>query len=159
MAVHRRMARRVRVIGISRSPGSSSSTECIYLTIVASGEWRRRVFHPEPRYFERAREFAYYIAIRRTPPPEDFYNGLQRLAYTFAILFGSSMVLSGLAIYKPVQLYWMTAAVRRLRRRARSAFGLPVFARAVQGDRTWLSSHSIRETIVNMMTGGKRELD
>ena len=83
----------------------------IYLTyMIASGEWRRRVFIPGRDTSNALAMFAYYLRLRKTPPPEDFYNGLQRLAYTSAILFGCVVVLSGLAIYKPVQLYWITAA-------------------------------------------------
>jgi len=83
----------------------------IYLIyMIASGEWRRRVFIPTRDTSNALAMFAYYLRIRKTPPPEDFYNGLQRMAYTSAILFGVVVVLSGLAIYKPVQLYWITAA-------------------------------------------------
>jgi thiosulfate reductase cytochrome b subunit len=84
----------------------------IYLIyMIASGEWRRRVFIPTRDTSNALAMFAYYLRIRKTPPPEDFYNGLQRVAYTSAILFGVVVVLSGLAIYKPVQLYWITAAL------------------------------------------------
>jgi thiosulfate reductase cytochrome b subunit len=75
----------------------------------ASGEWRRRLFLPRRDTRNALRMFAYYTRLSRTPPPEDFYNGLQRLAYTGAILIGIAMVLSGLAIYKPVQLHWLAA--------------------------------------------------
>ncbi|MGH7916194.1 MAG: cytochrome b/b6 domain-containing protein [Candidatus Binataceae bacterium] len=74
----------------------------------ASGEWRRRLFLPRQDVGGALRQFAYYTRIRRTPPPADFYNGLQRLAYNCAIIFGVVMVLSGLAIYKPVQLHFLT---------------------------------------------------
>src|SRR5271154_1768656 len=57
----------------------------IYLTyMVASGEWRRRVFLPTRDASNAIAMFAYYLRIRKTPPPEDFYNGLQRIAYTAA---------------------------------------------------------------------------
>jgi thiosulfate reductase cytochrome b subunit len=83
----------------------------IYLIyMIASGEWRRRVFIPTRDTSNAIAMFGYYLRIRKTPPPEDFYNGLQRVAYTSAILFGLVVVFSGLAIYKPVQLYWITAA-------------------------------------------------
>ncbi|MFZ2063451.1 MAG: cytochrome b/b6 domain-containing protein [Candidatus Binatus sp.] len=83
----------------------------IYLIyMIASGEWRRRVFIPTRDSSNAIAMFGYYLRIRRTPPPEDFYNGLQRMAYTSAILFGLVVVFSGLAIYKPVQLHWITAA-------------------------------------------------
>ncbi|SRR5579875_535215 len=81
----------------------------IYLIyFAASGEWRRRLFQPGRDTRHAIAQFAYYLRIRRTPPPPDFYNGLQRLAYTCAIIFGLIMVLSGLALYKPVQLHWLT---------------------------------------------------
>ena len=107
----------------------------IYLTyMIASGEWRRRVFIPSRDTTNALAMFGYYLRIRKTPPPEDFYNGLQRMAYTSAILFGVVVVLSGLAIYKPVQLHWITAAIRGIRRRPRGAFELPRFARSVHGN-------------------------
>ncbi len=82
----------------------------IYLIyMIASGEWRRRVFIPTRDTSNALAMFAYYLRFRKTPPAEDFYNGLQRMAYTSAILFGLVVVFSGLAIYKPVQLYWITA--------------------------------------------------
>jgi thiosulfate reductase cytochrome b subunit len=37
------------------------------------------------------------------------YNAVQRLAYVGIILAGVVIVLSGLAIWKPVQLWWLTA--------------------------------------------------
>jgi thiosulfate reductase cytochrome b subunit len=84
----------------------------IYLIyMIASGEWHRRVFLPTRDTSNALAMFAYYVRIRKTPPPEDFYNGLQRLAYTSAILFGVVVALSGLAIYKPVQLHWITTAL------------------------------------------------
>src|SRR5271155_4215549 len=81
----------------------------IYLIyVIASGEWRRRVFIPSRDTSNALAMFAYYLRLRKTPPTEDFYNGLQRLAYTSAILFAAVVVLSGLAIYKPVQLHLLT---------------------------------------------------
>ncbi len=76
---------------------------------VVSGEWRRRLFLPGRDAFNASRMFIYYLRLSPDPPPEDFYNGLQRLAYTSAIIFGIVVVLSGLAIYKPLQLHWLTA--------------------------------------------------
>jgi len=74
----------------------------------ASGEWRRRMFLPRRDTAGALAMFKFYLRIRKTPPPHEFYNGLQRLAYTSALIFGLVMVLSGLAIYKPVQLHWLT---------------------------------------------------
>ena len=74
-----------------------------------SGEWRRRLFLPGRDTPGAIKMFGYYVRILRNPPPEDFYNGLQRLAYTSVIVFAVVEILSGLAIYKPVQLWWLTA--------------------------------------------------
>ncbi|HUO04575.1 MAG TPA: cytochrome b/b6 domain-containing protein [Candidatus Binataceae bacterium] len=75
---------------------------------IVSGEWRRRIFLPRRDATGAFAMLSYYLRIRKEPPPEDFYNGLQRLAYTSAILFGIGVVASGLAIYKPVQFYRLT---------------------------------------------------
>src|SRR5579885_316505 len=74
-----------------------------------SGEWRRRLFLPKRDGAGAVRMFAWYVRVAKNPPPPDFYNGLQRLAYTSVIVFAIVAVLSGLAIYKPVQLWWIAA--------------------------------------------------
>jgi thiosulfate reductase cytochrome b subunit len=128
----------------------------IYLIyMIASGEWRRRVFIPSRDTSNALAMFAYYLRLRKSPPPEDFYNGLQRMAYTSAILFGVVVVLSGLAIYKPVQLYWITAA-----------FGGYDVARVVHLSclvllASFTAMHLVLvalhpRTIVTMVTGGHR---
>lgn len=82
----------------------------IYLIyFFTSGEWRRRLFLPGRDTPGAIRMFAYYIRALRTPPPQEFYNGLQRLAYTSIIVFAMVEIMSGLAIYKPVQLWWLAA--------------------------------------------------
>jgi thiosulfate reductase cytochrome b subunit len=75
------------------------------VTLVASGEWRRRLFWP-PRDARNAWQTVLHdLRIRREPPASvGLYNGMQRLAYTGALLVAPLLVLSGLALYKPVQL-------------------------------------------------------
>jgi len=81
----------------------------IYLAyFFGSGEWRRRLFIPWHDLQSAILTWAYYVRIVKNPPEVALYNGLQKLAYTGALLFGLLMVLSGLAIYKPVQLHWLT---------------------------------------------------
>jgi thiosulfate reductase cytochrome b subunit len=75
--------------------------------LVASGEWRRRFFWPPRDTGPALRQLAFYLRLRREPPPVDLYNGLQRLAYTSALLLALVEVASGLVIYKPVQLDWL----------------------------------------------------
>jgi thiosulfate reductase cytochrome b subunit len=71
---------------------------------VVSGEWRRRAFHPRRDGRNAIETAAWYLRIRSSPPEHGLYNGLQRLSYTVAIALGALEVLSGLALYKPVQL-------------------------------------------------------
>lgn len=82
----------------------------VYLAYaLASGEWRRRFAH-HWRDAGGALEMAlYYLRIRPSPPDTGLglYNPLQRIGYTAAIALAAVEVLSGLAIYKPVQLSWL----------------------------------------------------
>jgi thiosulfate reductase cytochrome b subunit len=78
----------------------------IYL--IASGEWRAIV--PVPSSLKRAARVALYDAhIVKDKPPQGKYNDAQRIAYTGVIAMGMLSILSGLAIYKPTQLAWLTA--------------------------------------------------
>jgi thiosulfate reductase cytochrome b subunit len=78
----------------------------IYLVI--SGEWRAIL--PVPGSLKRAVRVALYDAyILKKKPPQGKYNDAQRIAYTSVILMGIGSVLTGLAIYKPLQLAWLTA--------------------------------------------------
>lgn len=129
----------------------------IYLSyFFASGEWRRRLFQPGRDSLNGIRQFAYYTRIRSTPPPTDFYNGLQRLAYTSAILFGVIMVLSGLAIYKPVQLHWLTSFFGGYDTARVVHLGVLCLLVLFVASHLFLVAMHPRE-IVNMITGGKRE--
>ncbi len=47
------------------------------------------------------------LHIKRGLPPQKKYNAAQRIAYTVVLLMGLLMVLTGLAMYKPVQLNWL----------------------------------------------------
>ncbi len=48
------------------------------------------------------------LGLRKTPLPRAKYNAAQRLAYTGVILMGAGSLVTGLAIYKPTQLAWLT---------------------------------------------------
>ncbi len=76
---------------------------------IVSGEWRAIV--PVPSSLKRAPLVALHDAhIVKQKPPQGKYNDAQRIAYTSVILMGAGSLLSGLAIYKPLQLAWLTAA-------------------------------------------------
>lgn len=78
----------------------------IYLAL--SGEWRAML--PVPGSFGRAVRVALYDAkIVKKLPPQGKYNDAQRIAYTAVILMGAGSLVTGLAIYKPLQLAWLTS--------------------------------------------------
>ena len=129
----------------------------IYLIYqIVSGEWHRRVFLPRRDALNASQMFIYYLRVRPDPPPEDFYNGLQRLAYTSAIVFAAVVVLSGLAIYKPVQLHWLTMlfggydGARVVHFACLILLGLFTLSHIVL-----VALHP--RTLITMITGGRRE--
>ena len=77
--------------------------------LVLAGEWRPLLFRP--RDVGPAIEMQkYYLRLRRDHPPQGKHNALQKGAYTFIVLLGMLSVLTGLSLWKPVQLWWLTAA-------------------------------------------------
>lgn len=64
---------------------------------------------PEKKSFKQAFQVVLYdLKIRKTKPEQTKYNGAQRIAYTLVIIMGMGSLLTGLAIYKPVQLSGLT---------------------------------------------------
>lgn len=77
------------------------------LYTIFSGEWRAIL--PVPGSFKRALLVTLHDAhILNKLPPQGKYNDAQRIAYTGVILMGAGSILTGLAIYKPLQLAWLT---------------------------------------------------
>jgi len=75
---------------------------------LVSGEWRELL--PNRRTFRDAWNVLLHdLHIRKEPLPRVKFNGAQRLAYTGVVLMGLFSLLTGLAIYKPVQFAWLTA--------------------------------------------------
>ena len=73
-----------------------------------SGEWRELA--PNRHTLRDAWNVVLHdLRIRKGPLPKAKFNGAQKLAYTGVIAMGVGSLLSGLAIYKPVQLAWLTA--------------------------------------------------
>ena len=81
----------------------------IYLVyLLVSGEARTLAFRP--RDIPRAAQMQlYYLRLRREHPPQGKHNALQKGAYSFIVTLGIVSVLSGLAIWKPIQLGFLTA--------------------------------------------------
>ena len=72
-----------------------------------SGAWRNLV--PQRNSFKEAwLVLLHDLHIRKGLPPQDKYNAAQRIAYTAIIVMGIGSVITGLAIYKPVQFFWLT---------------------------------------------------
>ncbi|MEJ7585923.1 MAG: cytochrome b/b6 domain-containing protein [Ferruginibacter sp.] len=72
-----------------------------------SGAWRDLM--PNRNSFKEAWFVLLHdLHIRRTIPPQKKYNAAQRIAYTFIIIMGIGSAVTGLAIYKPVQFFWVT---------------------------------------------------
>ncbi len=72
-----------------------------------SGEWRHLL--PNRHSFREAwLVLLHDLKIRKTPVPQTGkYNAAQRVAYSAIILMGIGSVVTGFAIYKPVQLSWL----------------------------------------------------
>ncbi len=87
---------------------ANAAAYAVYL--FASGEWRRRLFFPRRDARSAWQTVLHDLRVRREPPASvGLYNGMQRLVYTAVLLVAPLLVLSGLAIYKPVQLPRLTA--------------------------------------------------
>ncbi len=72
-----------------------------------SGEWRELV--PKRNSFKEAwLVLLHDLHIRRGLPPQNKYNAAQRIAYSTIIVMGFGSLITGLAIYKPVQFYYLT---------------------------------------------------
>ncbi len=125
----------------------------IYLGI--SGEWRRRFFWPPRDAKPALHQVLYYLRIRKDEPPVDLYNSLQRSAYTAAVGLGILEVLSGLAIYKPVQFHhlcWLLGGYDGAR--VIHFVGLIALAGFVVSHVIMVALHP--KSLLEMITGGKR---
>jgi thiosulfate reductase cytochrome b subunit len=80
----------------------------LYVAYTAwSGEWRHLVPN-RPTFAEAWQVIRHDLGLRKEPLPRRKFNGAQRLAYTGVVAMGAGSLLTGLAIYKPVQLAWLT---------------------------------------------------
>lgn len=76
---------------------------------VLSGEWKYLV--PSLGSFKEAFQVVLHdLHLYRKPLPVKKFNGAQQIAYTSIVLMGAGSLLTGLSIYKPVQLHWLTSA-------------------------------------------------
>jgi thiosulfate reductase cytochrome b subunit len=75
--------------------------------LAASGEWRSLLFRPRD-VGPAVQMQLYYLRLRPDHPPQGKHNALQKGAYTAIVALGAISALTGFAIYKPVQLGWLT---------------------------------------------------
>lgn len=75
---------------------------------VFSGEWRYLV--PNRNSLGEAIQVVLHdLKIRKEPLPPRKFNGAQQISYSLIVLMGLGSLLTGVAIYKPVQIAWLTA--------------------------------------------------
>jgi thiosulfate reductase cytochrome b subunit len=81
----------------------------IYLAwFFVSGHWRE--LFPTITTFRLALPTILHdMGLSQVAPPQGKFNAMQRLVYTSVIFLAMIAVLSGFAIYKPVQIGWLTA--------------------------------------------------
>jgi thiosulfate reductase cytochrome b subunit len=73
-----------------------------------TGGWRKIV--PDRQHFQEAVAVVLHdLGIRRSAPVQGKYNAAQRVMYTGVVLMGGLIIISGFAIYKPIQLSWLTS--------------------------------------------------
>jgi len=78
------------------------------LYLLVSGEGKILAFRP--RDIPRAVQMQlYYLRLRKDHPPQGKHNALQKAAYSFIVVLAVLSILSGIAIWKPVQLAFLTA--------------------------------------------------
>lgn len=72
-----------------------------------SGEWRYLI--PDRDSFKEAwLVLLHDLGIRKMAPLQTKYNAAQKIAYSAIIVMGIGSLLTGLAIYKPTQFWWIT---------------------------------------------------
>ena len=81
----------------------------LYVTFtILSGEWRELL--PNLRSPREAIAVTMHdLRLRKTLPPQGKYNGAQKIAYTAIVLMGFGSLLTGIAIYRPTQVAWLTS--------------------------------------------------
>jgi len=75
---------------------------------IFSGEWKYLL--PDKRSFKEAWLVVLHdLHLRKELPPQGKYNAAQRIAYSAIIVMGFGSMVTGFAIYKPTQFWWLTA--------------------------------------------------
>ncbi|RYG38458.1 thiosulfate reductase [bacterium] len=78
--------------------------------LLRSGEWRT-LFPDRHSLKESIHVVLHDLHLSKRPLPRRKYNGAQRIAYTGVIVLGIGSLITGIAIYKPMQLSPLTQAL------------------------------------------------
>lgn len=81
----------------------------IYFLYLLFSKQYRFIFPDKHSWKEAWLVLLHDLHIKRGLPVQKKYNAAQRIAYTGVIFLGLGALLTGLAIYKPVQLSWLCA--------------------------------------------------
>jgi thiosulfate reductase cytochrome b subunit len=76
--------------------------------LLVSGEWRE-LFPRKESFREAFAVFLHDLGLRKELPPQGKFNAAQRFAYSSIFFMGMGSIITGLAIYKPIQLGWLVA--------------------------------------------------
>jgi thiosulfate reductase cytochrome b subunit len=80
----------------------------LYVTYtLISGAWRE-LFPNRHSFREAWQVLLHDLYLRKEKPPQRKFNGAQQIAYTAIIIMGFGSLLTGLAIYKPIQFSFVT---------------------------------------------------
>lgn len=126
---------------------------CYLLWGLCSGHFRRDLL---PLRFTTLRHDIWQTFTLRLRHRHGHYNAIQKLMYLGVLVLGLLLVLSGLAIWKPVQLYWLVAlfggfdSARYVHFFAMAGIGLFVVIHVAM-------VIIVPRTLWDMLTGGKRE--
>jgi thiosulfate reductase cytochrome b subunit len=80
------------------------------LDLALSGEWRK-VLPGRHSLRDAILVTLHDLHLRKEAPSQGLYNGAQRIAYTGVIVMAMGSAVTGLAIYKPAQLPWLTGVL------------------------------------------------
>jgi len=101
--------------------------------------------------------FRHYFLGGRKPDIHQSYNPLQKLAYTTALLLGAVSVITGIALYKPVQLQWLVSSLGGFQWvRFEHFMAMIGFLFFIPGHLTMVAIHG-RDNLMSIFSGWKLE--
>ena len=81
-----------------------------FLYTMISGEYKL-IFPTKKSFSEAWQVILHDLGIRKMAPIQEKYNAAQRIAYTMVMVMGFWSILTGWAIFRPVQLSWLTTVL------------------------------------------------